>query len=1470
MSERRTEPRSLKPAETIALTLGVIAVLGSLGVASIVPVPTPDLTLCLVWLIALTFTLNLNITIESVEINFVAFFVLSAFMLFGSGATIGVFVGSLLLSELVNHLRQRLRAAAPRTAATVVVSIANNLAVDGLGLLVGSVIYYAVGGVTPVVPLSSPWLSGFTLTTVLAVLLLETAHFVVSFGAGAWIRRLQHIVVSPFFNQHWLEITILGAVPIFSSFALAIAALNMPVPIFAGACAMLLLSIGIAYNLSRARARLERRVRELHSLAAIGQAVADSLELPEVLVAIHHQTQQLMDARNFYIALYDENERRIQFPLAYENGERVTYTSRLFGEGFTEYIILSREPLLIKNNVQEFARQIGQSVVDPSVRSWLGVPIAVGENVLGVLAVQSRERANSYDESHRDILISIAAQAATAIRNSQLYMSLRHQTSSLFVMNSVLTAINSTLKLDEVLNVIVTSLPHVMGCQKAAIFLADDASRTVTLAAAHNLSADFAAQSAALPIGLDQRTAVIAHGQPLIINDLRTYEKGTIIQRAAEAERFRAMAEVPLWVQDKPIGSLAAYFADPHAFTPNEIEELTAFANQAAVAVANARLYAHTDQALTRHMEQIDALQQIGLDLVSSLDLDQVMQRLLERAAAMTGARVGNVGIWDEEHASIHATVMHGYAPEVAARIAGTFWPISAGVIGRAIRTGQSFFITDVRADPDYVAFNPDTRSELVVLLRKEDHVLGIINLESPDVGRFDQSSLDFTKQLATQAVIALENAQLYQNAQSRLREMSILYEVGQRLTSILDLPQLGEELTRFMAQALKMSFCGLQVFDARTGVLHTIGKYSPFKIDQGEAAAQMDYRLADYPELQSAIDRHDIQITYGDDALLHPSDQALLARHELFAMLNVPLVLGRELIGVVKWGDPQTSRRFSLPEIQFAKTLASQATIAVHNAQLFEERARRISALSELYQASVVLSTSVDLGEVLRRISTVAREISRADAASLYVYDEHTDSFTRAYAIGVTGDWSPSHLRSTGMTRRVIKEGKPVLVTEARTNPEVNPHTIEAGIGSLIAVPLISQGRPVGVMYVGSFKTHQFDEGDVQIVSALANQAAVAISNARLFAEIAENRDQLQAILDSSDDGLLIFDPDSRIVMINPCLETMWNIPHGWMNDRKLSELINQPEPAIPEKLGYTLADLRQLLEHLRTAREWSWDKRVYALPGQVPTRYVERSCLPVLDVERVPIGWMMILREVTEELELQRMRDDLSNTIVHDLRSPLSSILGSLYFMEELVEYGQESPAGQALATSIRSANKLLSLINSLLDIARLSTGQNLVELQTQRLESALEAAVEYLLPLAENSEIALTTEVESDLPLVSIDEDKINRVLINLIDNALKFTPRGGRVTVSAARFADGVKASMVRCTVRDTGPGIPEEYRTRIFDRFVQIANRPGRRSGSGIGLNFCRLAVEAHGGQIWVDDAPGGGSEFSFTLPAVTD
>ena len=219
----------------------------------------------LLWIVALAVALNLNIAIDSIELNFAGFFVLSAFLL-GTGAALVILMTSLLLSEGVNWVLRHLRTIHRAAVWTAVSLDLEQPGARRVGLLIGSLVYYAVGGSTPFTPGFAHWLSDLSLNTVLPVLALETTYFVASFGVGAWLVRLQRVVVPVFASRHWREITILSIVPTFSSFTLAVAALNMPVRIFAGTCAMVVLSIGIAHNLSHARLRLERRIRELNSL----------------------------------------------------------------------------------------------------------------------------------------------------------------------------------------------------------------------------------------------------------------------------------------------------------------------------------------------------------------------------------------------------------------------------------------------------------------------------------------------------------------------------------------------------------------------------------------------------------------------------------------------------------------------------------------------------------------------------------------------------------------------------------------------------------------------------------------------------------------------------------------------------------------------------------------------------------------------------------------------------------------------------------------------------------------------------------------------------------------------------------------------------------------------------------------------------------------------------------------------------
>ena len=1472
MNRRLSLSHDLSRPDVARLILGLFTVAIGLVFLITAPASTVPLSVLLIWILTVAASTNLGITVQDSETTFGNIFVIASFLALGLEPALLITIAGVVGGAVLLYVFRRQLGYPFRSAQRMILDVTLNFALYGLSILLAGWLYVALGGSVPITEPGSGWSINSLGTNFLPLIGLYIGYFVTRYALFMLFLRLEHRSVRAYVRADgWVFVT-LELVPSSLSFLVAVAALNMPAAAFAMLCVLLVVAMFVPHNLSATRARLAQRVRELDSLNAVSQAVANSLELPEVLEAIHGQVARLMDAHCFYIALVDEADETISFPLVYEGDSPVHYPSRPFGEGLTELVIHSGEPLLIKNDVQGFVKRLGRIPRDLLVKAWLGVPIVMNNRALGVMAVQNMEQPDSYDESQRDILMAIATQTATAIRNSQMYMAVRHQTTHLSILNSILSAINSTLDMEQILNFIVTSVGQVMGNQKAAIFLIDDSGQAVVLAAAHNLSQIYRDQSQRLPMDAQERSNVIATEQILTVADVNTAPRLEGFRELLKAEDVRAFAEVPLRIQNRAIGSLAVYYAEPHTFTADELTDLTTFANQAAIAVSNARLFTRADRALAQRVEQLATLEEIGRDLSASLDLDWVLRRVLERAISITSAALGAVGIWKAEQAVFQVAVSSGYALDSLKMIAEGSHALEQGLVGRALRTHQSLFITDVRQEPDYLPIHSATRSEMVVLIHREEQTLGVINLESPEVGRFDQTSLDIVSQLATQAAIAMTNAQLYQQAQARLNELSIFQAIGQQITSILNITALGEELTRQMLDALHVTFCILSLYDPDTDQLNLIAAHtaSDASLSPASTAFASFFRLAHHPQTQAAFQQHQLLIGYFNDPQLSLQERTHLQQHAVHAYLAAPLYAGEELIGAVEWADVRADRRFNDDERRFATMLASQAAIAVQNARLFEDRTRQLNHISQLYQASLALTLSVELEEVLRRITTTACAVTEADAATLYLYDAATDTFTHAYALGISGEWGVTTPRAGGMTYQVVKDRQVICIDETHKHPEVNPHTIEAGIRSLLATPLISQDQPVGVLYVGSYHTYQFDAAAAQIVSALSNQAAAAVLNARLFADTAHSRDQLRATLDSAHDGVLLFDLTSRVIMVNPQLETMWNMPGSQLVGRLLSELIKQLELDIPRKLGCDVNAIHDLIEAIQNGQEPACPKSSYLLADSTPPLYVERDCLPVLDAIHHPIGWMVVLHDVTEERELQHMRDDLTDTIVHDLRSPLTSILGSLYILEDVLEpTAPNSHAWQALALSTRGAHKLLNLVNTLLDASKMRSGQTLTELHPAQLEPILNDALSYLEPLAQENQIQVSCQLEPDLPAVLIDEDKITRVVSNLLDNALKFAPYGGRVTLLAERWCANGDGECVRCIVRDNGPGIPLEQRERIFDRFVQITDQAGRRRGSGLGLNFCQLAVEAHGGKIWVDAGPEGGSEFSFTLPIAT-
>ena len=248
--------------------------------------------------------------------------------------------------------------------------------------------------------------------------------------------------------------------------------------------------------------------------------------------------------------------------------------------------------------------------------------------------------------------------------------------------------------------------------------------------------------------------------------------------------------------------------------------------------------------------------------------------------------------------------------------------------------------------------------------------------------------------------------------------------------------------------------------------------------------------------------------------------------------------------------------------------------------------------------------------------------------------------------------------------------------------------------------------------------------------------------------------------------------------------------------------------------------------------------------------------------------VGQVTRLQSEKEHLlELQRVRQETSDLVVHDLRNPLGVIYGALNMLEMVLPEPVLEENHQLIELATTACERMQRLVDSLLDVAKLETGEMPLTLSPTELKPLLEDAVYRQSISAQSRNIVIRTHICDDLPVVLIDREKIERVLVNLLDNALKYTPNGEEVVITAEH-----KQNIVTLGITDNGPGIPEMERKRIFERFAQVTDDSVlKRRGFGLGLTFCRLVVEAHGGEIWVESHQDScGSRFVFTVPAHTN
>lgn len=502
----------------------------------------------------------------------------------------------------------------------------------------------------------------------------------------------------------------------------------------------------------------------------------------------------------------------------------------------------------------------------------------------------------------------------------------------------------------------------------------------------------------------------------------------------------------------------------------------------------------------------------------------------------------------------------------------------------------------------------------------------------------------------------------------------------------------------------------------------------------------------------------------------------------------------------------------------------------------------RRLTEQERLLNVSRSVSTNLELFRAIPPILSSAADLTDAAAVRM-VLRRGPDQPLQAY---VTGEAAAGMAAlDSQLIDLVEQEGTVVISQFWRAAGSLDTSGLAVAPGSLVAFPLRTDTHFHGIMWLGFEMEHAFEQSEMTFLSTLAGQAAVAAANARLFADAEEGRRKLEAVLESTADGMIVVDNEGRVTLINPAAEAYLDLRAEQTVGQRATDVIPDPQ------LASLMTDLQEPVASLEMPQ------------GKGATLLA--ACSTIVGHDGTISGRVAILRDITPLKELDNLKTVFLRMVSHDLRSPLTYMRGFASMLPLSGALNQKQT--EALKRINDGIEHISQMTERLTYLSRLTFGEeaeldyNLADMQ----ELLAEVAARHK-PAAEDQEINLSVEVQPDLPLLLLDGMLYGQAVQNLVQNALKYTPEGGRIQVRA--YLEDGGTELTTC-VSDTGMGIRPEDQARLFEAFYRVPHREGdppRPKGSGIGLALVKAIAQAHGGEVRVESEWEKGSSFFISIP----